>query len=646
MKRDSPPALRDKEPSCDSSSARQGGAAPSEESPVGLRFVGKLRGWLQHRHLPWHLALLAMLLCAPSLWMGWHFDDDFHRAALTMPEFPALSRSPAELFVFIEGDEVANRWAMKMGMLPWWSNEELRLAFFRPLTGLTHWVDHKLWPRFPSLMHLHSLVWLGGVVVAASFFYRRVFPSAWVAGLAALLFAVDDAHGVPAAWLANRNALIGVFFGLLTLIAHHRWRRDGWRTGAVLAPLAFLLGLLSKESTLAIGAYLTAYAIFLDRGTRVGRLCTLAPCTLIGVIWWAIYKALGYGAVGSGWYIDPVADPAQFAQAVVARAPLLLGWQWLVPSDLQWELSQRAAHVMWLATLGFLVIIAVLLAPLVRRDRVARFWTLGMVLSVLPACAAYPADRLLFFVGIGGMGLLAQLVASVVRKVDGPPMSVWRRLPERAICGVLAIVHLAMASVALARTAGYFKRYSSVITRVAHSLPSESASRLQTVLIVNTPTYALITYSTLIRLMYGEPYLCRTLVLGSGSHPTEISRPDERTLLVRPEGGYLAPAGGQQPGQEAERLLFDQWRAFQAFDRLYRDSSPMRIGRRVNLIGVTAEIIAITDDGRPAEVAFRFAMRLENRLFRWMQWKDGAYVPFALPAVGETVTLPAATVPF
>jgi len=95
-----------------------------------------------------------------------------------------------------------------------------------------------------------------------------------------------------------------------------------------------------------------------------------------------------------------------------------------------------------------------------------------------------------------------------------------------------------------------------------------------------------------------------------------------------------------------ERLLFDQRCVLQWVDRLYRDSAPMKIGQKIKLIGVTVEITALTDDGRPAEAAFRFAMKLESLLFRWLQWEDGAYVPFALPAVGETVTLPAATVPF
>ena len=491
---------------------------------------------------------------------------------------------------------------------------------------------------------MHSLLWFSGVVVAATFLYRRMLPCAWVAGLAAVLFAVDDTHGTPAVWLANRNELIGVLLGLLALIAHDRWRRDGRRMGAVFAPLAFLLGLLAKESTVAIGAYLLAYALFLDRGTWMARLRSLMPCALIGALWWVTYKQMGYGATGSGWYIDPGAEPAQFARAVAARAPLLLAWQWLVPSDLEWTLSPQAAHNMWLAAMGFLVIMAAVLAPLVRRDPIARFWALGTVLSVLPACAAFPQGRLLFFVGIGGMGLLAQFIAAVLQIVDRPPMRVWRHLPARALCVVLILAHLGMAPLSLARAAGRFEKYGGTISLAAASLPSDTAARFQTVLLVNTPSYISYAYCALTRLLYGPPYLSRTLVLGSGSTAIEIYRPDKRTLLIRPEAGFLAPPMNGQPGREVEKLLFDQRGVLQWFDRMYRDSTPMAVGQRIGLMGVTVVITAVTDDGCPAEATFRFTMNLESPLFRWMQWKDGGYVPFELPAVGRTLTLPPATV--
>ena len=120
----------------------------------------------------------------------------------------------------------------------------------------------------------------------------------------------------------------------------------------------------------------------------------------------------------------------------------------------------------------------------------------------------------------------------------------------------------------------------------------------------------------------------------------------EQTVLVRPHGGFFAPLGNPRGGREMAQLLFHQQRAVLTLDRLYHDNTPMEAGRQIQSVGATVKITAITDDGRPAEAAFRFVMDLENPCFRWMRWEDGAYVPFVLPAVGQTVTLPAAAVPF
>jgi hypothetical protein len=472
-----------------------------------------------------------------------------------------------------------------------------------------------------------------------------MLPSASVAGLAALLFAVDDAHGMPAVWLANRNATIGAFFGLLTLIVHDRWRRDGRRTGAVLAPLALLLGLLANEGVVACGGYLAAYALFLDRGTRLGRLRSMAPCAVVVAVWWLAYKAGGYGAAGSGVYIDPGSSPGPFARAVVARAPLLLCGQWAFASDLHLLMSPQAARVMWLAAVGLLAVLAAALFPLVRRDSVARFWTVGMLLAVLPACATFPSDRLLFFVGIGGMGLLAQFVAAVLGRADWLPARAGWRLPARALCVVLLFIHLVAAPIALTQAAGSVGTFGRVLTRAAASLPSDPAVRGQTVVIVNTPTYFVSLFGPLIQALNGKPFPAHTLVLGSGITPIEVRRSDERTLVIRPEGGFLAVPGSRRPGAEAEPPAFDVRYMLPLFDQLFRGDRPMRVGQRIELTGAIVEVTVVTDDGRPAEAAFRFATALEDPSLRWLRWKNGVYAPFVLPAVGETLTLPAVTVP-
>ncbi len=608
-----------------------------------LRVVSvRLRQCLANRHVPWLTAMLAMLLCLPALRIGLLLDDDLHCLALTRPDLPMLARSPAELFDFIKGDPAANLQSRTIGFLPWWSDEHLRLAFFRPLTGLTHWLDYRLWPDSPSLMHIHSLLWYGAVVVATAVLYRRMLGVTWVAGLAALLYAVDDAHGFPAVWIANRNALLGAFFGVVALILHDRWRRKRWWPGAILAPLAFGLGLLSKESTVAVGGYLLAYALLLDRGTWTRRLASLTPCAFVVIAWWVTYRLLGYGTTASGWYIDPGADLTAFVQAVATRAPNLIAWQWLVPSDVHWSLSPQAERSLWLFTMVALLITAATLASLLWRDRLARFWALGMCLSLLPACAAFPADRLLMYAGIGAMGLVAQFVAAVVQSRNPKQRRSSRRLPAIAVCSVLLVVHLIIAPWNLARTATSLAKVGSSVAEAAASLPTSSHARFQTVLIVNAPSYAAYAYGALRRFAHNDPYLSLTFVLGSSSRPITIQRLDDHTLAVRPDGGFLAPLGNAGGYAEMQRLLFNQRAAVDTLDRLYRGSTPMVVGQRIPLLCGTVEIGALTDDGRPEEAVFHLALDLDSPLFRWLKWQDGRFVPFEVPSEGKTLTLPPA----
>jgi hypothetical protein len=605
----------------------------------------KLSRWLQHRALPWHLAGLAVLLCAGSLTLGWQTDDYVHRAALTRPEgTEALARSPAELFAFVRGDQQANRAAIASGHLPWWAPLHLRLAFFRPVTGLTHWLDYRLWPDTPVLMHVHSLIWFGATVAAATIFYRRVFRGAWIAGLAALLFAVDDAHGLPAAWLANRNATIGTFFAVLTLIAHDRWRHDRWRPGAWLAPLALVLGLLSNETALATGGYLAAYALFLDRSEHTHRLASLAPYGVAAVLWAAAYKSLGYGAAGSGVYIDPAASPLQYLEAMVTRIPLLLFGQWFVASDLGLVLSQRATNVLWYVALGFLVLVGIGLAPIIRRDPLARFWLVGMLVAVLPPCSTFPSDRLLFLVGLGGMGLLTQLLGSVFAEPAVPTTARRRSVPVKALGVLLVVIHLVFAPLNLTQAARNVGRFGGVIAKAAASLPADEMVGDQTLLVLHCPTYFVSIYGPLIQTFRRKPTFPRIFILGSSIEALHVGRPDDRTLVIRPEGGFLAEPGAPPSGVNDQPPIDIRY-AFPMFDLLFRDRTPMTRGQRVAMNGLTADVIEITADGRPAEVSFHFAKPLDSPEYRWVRWRDGAYVPFDPPAVGETATLPPLTVP-
>jgi len=586
--------------------------APS--APVrNSRMVGLVRAVLAHRRLPLGVAVLAAALVLPSLTGGWAGDDHFHRMRLAGPaDRPDLqllkSESPFALFTFFDGDPQRNARLIDVGLAPWWTYPHLKAAFCRPLAGLTHHLDYWLWPNLPSLMHLQSVLWYAALVAAVAVLYRNVMGATVAAGLAALLFAVDDAHGMPAGWLANRNAVIAALLGVLCLVAHDRWRRAGWKPGAAVAPLALVLSLFSSEAGAAVVFYLLAYAAFVDSGKLRGRLASLLPAAGVVVVWRVVYVAMGYGVGGTGLYIDPVLEPMRFAGAIAERGLFLLQLQWAFPSS--------RMHVYGVV---FLVVLVVLLVPLLRRSRSARFWAMGMVLSVVPICGTYPDPRLLIFVGLGAFGLMAELMAAALSAAPWRPATPLWRWPAVAMSVFFIAVHLVLAPVGLAGRAARPFGPKGLMEDAIHAVPLRDAVEQRDVIFVNAPI-AHGAYLLTLRAMEGRPVPRHTRVLAPSGAAVRLSRPDAHTLVVRPRGGYLS----------------------QIPDRIVRSRAhPMSLGQTVDLTGLTIRVTCLTKDGRPAEVAFRFDVPLDDPSLLWLHWADGRFEPFTPPEVGQTADLPA-----
>jgi hypothetical protein len=575
-----------------------------------------VRALLCHPALPYGLALLAVALALPALWAGVQFDDYFHRELLLGAESPVAGMQ--DLFAFLDGDAARARQWMDSGVFPWWTLLQAREAFWRPLTALTHWLDYRLWPNAPAAMHAHSLLWFGALVAAAAALYRRLAPGAAVAGLAALLYAVDDGHGFAAGWLANRNGLLAALFGVLCVHAYARWRGQGWRPGALLAPLWLALGLLSAEAALGALAYVAAYTLWLDRAPVRARLASLLPLGVVVVVWAAIYRALGYGAWGTA-YMDPLREPLHFARAVIERAPVLLLGQWAgPPAELYPFLGPAARTVLWLAAGLGLAGLGWIFRPLLHRSASARFWATGLLLSLLPICAALPANRLLFFAGLGAMGLLAEWVLGLGPGQSVAPRSGRRPRVSAGLAYALLAVHLVFAPLLLPLTA-YSPALLGTLEPASLRLPAGAGLAAQTAVLVHAPSFYSASVLGAVRAAHGLPAPARVRYLGAGPAALEISRPDARTLIVTPAGGYLT-----------------------GFDPVFRGAHhPLAVGESIALEGLSVEVLALTPDRRPAVVAFNFAVPLEDASLRWLAWRGGALVPFAVPALGQTLRLPA-----
>lgn len=568
--------------------------------------------------LPLWCGLAALLVMMPSLWAGWLADDYLHRLMLLgsrhLTDLPA---SLFGLFNFMDGDPARTHRLMDAGIIPWWTLPEARVAFWRPVTGFSHWIDYRWWPDSALLMHAHSLLYLGLLAAAVTILYRRIMGWGLAAGLAALFYALDDARVIPAGFLANRNALLATLFGTLALITHDWWRRAGWRHGSAVGPALLLLSLWSGEMGAATVGYLVAYALCMDPARPRQAWAALIPYAIILIGWRILWSGLGYGVYGIGLYIDPAHEPLRFAAALLDRIPFLLIGQFAFPpADLYGMLYGPGRAVYAGVAILLIVGAAAVILPALRRDPAGRFWAVGTALALLPAATTWPSDRLLSLVGVGGSAIVGQFVAAAWTGTGISITRTWQRRITRPLCGLFIFIHgIAAPLHALSRARwpmGPGMEHMYVQT------PLDARIAEQDVIIVNAPLAILTGYLPVRAELDGQPIPRRTRSLGPSLAHMDVQRTDEHTLTIRPDQGFL------------------RW----VLDDLFRNRNhPLRAGDRIELTGMTVEITATTPDGRPAEAAFKFDTPLEDPGLRWIQWTGSGYAPFVPPAVGETVRL-------
>ncbi|MCP4263939.1 MAG: hypothetical protein GY774_41500 [Planctomycetes bacterium] len=547
--------------------------------------------------------------------------DDYHHKLLMMDSPLKLLDSPIDMFNFFDGDPDRTTEIMDFGYFPWWTYKGIKGAFFRPLASITHWLDYIFWPEKPFLMHAQSILWYGALAIAIAFMYRRFISISWVAGLAALLYVIDDTHGMPVGFLANRNAVMATLFGVLTLIIHDKWRRGNLRMGLVAGPVLLAISLLSAEAGLATCAYLFAYALFIDKGTLRQRFTALIPYVVVVVIWRIVWTYLGYGVENMGAYIDPLGEPLRYIAAVKTRAPFLLLSQWaLPPSDIPTMIHPRYAMLIWRVSIVFLIFLIFIMIPLLWSQRTTRFWATGMVLSVLPICATFPSDRLLTFVGIGAMGIIAQFIHFVFDKTERQPKIFLWRIPALILAGIFILVHLIIAPLTLPLRASNTMLPKKYLDKLMLTDALDESVKEQDLVIVNPPITFLMLQSPMMWECNNQPMPRHLRILTSSLfQPVEVYRPDAKTLVVRPSYGFYT----------------------YVLDSLFRNEDhPFSVGDRVELTSMTVEIRKMTSFDNVAEAAFIFSVALEDPSLRWLQNKNNAFVPFTPPEIGQTVVLP------
>jgi hypothetical protein len=574
------------------------------------------RGWM-----PAAAILLALLLVSPCLGIGPMGDDYMHMARVDPHvHAPGFAYAPLDLFTFVSGDPAQRAVLLEEGVFGWWMAPDFQMSFWRPLSALTHVLDHWLWPRSWVLAHAHSMLWFAALLAALGALYRR-FHEPWVAHLALLLYAVDDAHAWVLGWVANRNALVAAALAFAALLAHDRARRDGWRPGTWLAPALFAAALLGGEAALAVTGYLFAHALFVDSGSLPRRMARLWPYATLSVMWLIAYGALGYGTRGGGMYLNPLNEPMLYLRALAERWPVLLAAQvGLSVSDVWLALPPSAQLAAYALALVALLVVGALLVPLWRRSPACRFWVVGAVLSLPIACATFPMDRLLVFAGVGAMAAIALVFAEWLEGTAYAGLPRLRRVSAAAAVSLLAVLHLVLAPLLLPPRVLTIGLLAQMGERLEASIPRDETIRGKTLIILTSAAEMTTFPPWMQRQVSGVPRPRRMRVLATCFADVHVSRPEARTLRLRPEKGFLD----------------------NGFLRMVRGlSRPFHVGDEVVLSDMRVRVREVTPDGRPAEADFTFAVPLEDPSLVWMRLRTGGtLVPWSPLAVGGSQVLP------
>jgi hypothetical protein len=572
----------------------------------------------------WLVAALAaaILLTLPALRGGWIVDDCYHRwANVGSARYGDILPSRWDIFRFADGNESRMTRMMDAGLFSWWTYPNARGAFWRPVTSATHVLDYTLWPDNPVLMHAQSILWYAVLVACLWLLYKRLMGPTLAAGVAAVLFAVDAGHAMPVGMLAARNAVVSAVFGVMAIWVHDKWRRSGWRWGAALGPALWATSLLSAEAGMGVFAYILAYELTLAEGTWRKRLAAIVPYIAVGVTWQVLWRMQGYGVDGvtDSLYIDPALHPLYWARLAILRLPiLLLGLFGPVPAELNLILASDGRY--WMAA-GGVVTAAVLgwvLWPILRTDRTTRFWAIGMLISLAPACGMAPQNRQMMFAGFGAMGLLGILLA---RAWHAEPWQKWSRgsrVAVKCVAILMIFIHGVLAPAGLGLTSRYVFGDPHLLSFLEQYPGMDSWTGQEDLVIVNNPAPDFMAHMVSNRELAGKVLPRHIRTLASAWSDVTAERLDDKTLLVRPRAGYL-------------RDIVSLGR-----DRFH----PMAAGQVVRLTGVTITVGPLNSDNRPTEARFVFDVPLEDTGLRWVCWQDRAFRTFEPPAVGQSVSIP------
>lgn len=543
------------------------------------------------------VGVVAFVLSVPALSVGLFYDDVIHRVVLA-DAWPHYHREPWSLYEFMRGGD-ENAVLRRVGLLPWFSEPDVAIRFFRPLSSLLVALDYALFGDAALPPHLHSLLWFGAVVVLVWKIHRALLPER-EAFFSSLVFAAAGAHAETLAWAASRHVFVAGALGLgawYVCIRAHELRRP-W---LVLGSHALLIaGFCASEATLCVVPFILGYQWFAPGQTSRQRVVHASPTVLCTLVYLAFYSAAGYGTLHVGGYVSPFDSPSRFAMALVERVPVSLTQLFTAIPAITSYVSPAAKVVMW--ALGPLSALLVFFAATRRASRMegraaCLRWIPWAALAALAPTASMLilAGRALLLPLVGASMMVGVLLGGLTaRGSERESGGFW----FRAGAVVLAILHLGVSPLTRVTIASSF----GDLSRMEGDLPARSRLMCQKdsgVFVINAHAPGISMYSgpTFYRAGQRERPFWHVLTMAPNDLELERVTTNSFTLTV------VEPRG---------RNLFEQ---------LYRPSfKQLEPGDRIPGENLTVTVLAADENG-PKRMLFELPTALdapENCFVRWV----------------------------
>jgi len=581
---------------------------------------------LAHRRFFSIAVAAGMLLALTALRVGFFLDD--YAFAVWLDGTSPKRVTPFDLYEFALGDHASNFEMVRRGPWPWWTDLDLKIRFFRPLSSALLFTDHALFGHAPIGYHVHALVWYLAVLVAVGLLLRFALSPSLFA-LSFLLYVLSGGHAEPVGWISARHMLVSAAPSVAGLAAHLFYRERGFRAGRWLSILGVLIGLAGGEAALGALLYWLAYEAVGAPGQPGWRARAVRTSLPLGIAaaYFAAYKAAGYGAAHNDAYLEPFTDPWRFCLTAAQRAPLLLG-ELLGSTSSEWAqvFSPAPFVVAGIVTLvAFGALVRAVWPAVAAEDRRSLRWLgVGAVLATLVTLGGFPGSRLLLLPGIGGCAFIAAVIVHAGKRLAEATLGGATRVALRAGRGFLVLVHVVLSPFVFLGSIATVAELGATTERIDRTLdgvlgsvnPRSSPAPHVFILSASDPVGGL--YVGAARAMRAPKTVSSWLTLSLARATHSIERVGDRTLVLTADPGMLHGS----------------------FEGVFRGADhPLRRGDRVDLDDASVTVLATA--GRyptSIEVVFR-ASSIDDPSLVLLAWRDGKLVPVRL-APGERIEVP------